>query len=513
MQMHWHVNGRRICTIEHDGHSIDWDTGILIKIDSVDEHITSDINAYWATLPEVQQESIYKAMATIKETMMVILEPKELVEELTKNVEELYRHMECDRILEWVGKGDVIKIPDDIKSEYDLTATEGPNTYLRGDYTELHALIVMLRPMGPIWGEYMKRTKGVDANILKEYRAVRLISTSDIIRTRPYSRLFDFMAHYTETSGSANGVNGVISGIGSEMLPDWLMAINTVRRLTFVASSMVGSDTSPSNIVGDIWTYSKNRIENILNKGDGAAIKVKRKAKKTGDDVSSDPERYKMKENINEGEIASLGIMLSNVERVVKCIDPTVPDDLIELVVKHSEKHGVVDPDEAQIVLMGWTIDEYTPAKSIRYVDHDTLRSVCRICQILLWHWELYDLAVLAHSEPVVSSHRCYNTGSPRTPLTKTEVATLNEIYRGNVLIPGSAVAAGTQKRPTKPVNIYMKSFEMMADHLDSRSWVIHGPAELLSKCTMVLVDDGYAIPKTLYSQLAKLISIIHNQY
>src|SRR5699024_5263625 len=103
---------------------------------------------------------------------------------------------------------------------------------LKHEYKGLVLLVLGTRLMIPIWGEYLtlnlKRLGG-----FKEYRALKLLSNTEIIQCDEMMRLRE----YVDTTGISKNDrdNAVIRGTSSEELSEYLLAILVVRELSIGA--------------------------------------------------------------------------------------------------------------------------------------------------------------------------------------------------------------------------------------------------------------------------------------
>src|SRR5690606_22049939 len=86
-------------------------------------------------------------------------------------------------------------------------------TYLRDDYRELVIFALALRPMVPIWGEYIRTSGDIAGNVYKEYAAMRLMINSWPSKCKPRERLLEYLENLIPRDPKNN--SAIWSGLGT----------------------------------------------------------------------------------------------------------------------------------------------------------------------------------------------------------------------------------------------------------------------------------------------------------
>ena len=111
---------------------------------------------------------------------------KQLSNELPAKVASLYNLMPLEEIEQWSNKFSQVQFPTGLKIQHEDDDKLPDKTYLVSDYKGLVILTLTLRPMVPIWGEYVRLIQKQTGTLFKEYVGIKLINHTQIIHSEYY---------------------------------------------------------------------------------------------------------------------------------------------------------------------------------------------------------------------------------------------------------------------------------------------------------------------------------------
>lgn len=494
-------DGRTIET-EHDGEILLWDINVLTKNDVDLSRVVADINGYWAQLPKAVQDNLFELYRQAHVTVSGFNPDNGMQMRLLEICRDLYELMPFEELKHWVVNHAKIKYPKELRTVYGEGAPETHLTYLRDEYIDLVALVVALRPMIPIWGEYINRIKEIVGSQFKEHQGVHLIAASSLIHQAPYVRLANYVQAFV--SNTPTSLEQVLNSISSETLPDWTLAIVVTRRLALCELVREGDLGDATNVVSNLYNYINSRIEN-LPKSFGGKVreKILRGREDRAEDNTSVPETYKMKESVPESHPLVAAEFLKNVVGVAKRIDPTVPPELVAQCVQAAFANRDFKILDAQITIIQYMLNRVIQARSVPLLDFDSLVRGAAITQALLWHWGIYDLALL-----VTANHTAIPItvaiGTVKVKIDQDRLQTLLGKY------PYNAQQRNRRRQTTLNLskdNVACRCIDTITESLDKYRWTFMAPQELIQRTTCASTVDT-TIPESIKLQLADFIII-----
>lgn len=489
--------------IAHREESLDFNIAKLSKKDANMDLILSDINQFFHKLPMDTQDQIWDLYVDARDVIRETVDSNRLHVRLKNIVTKLYSHLPYAMFAEFVDKEAKIRYPRDLRTQYGEGAPNSALTYLRHEYQQLLSLVVYLRPMLPIWGEYIAAISDESGAQYKEYQASRLMRETALVHCEPYVRLQDYITAFV--AGDDAPIEAILGALGSEQIPDWLLAIAMIRRLTFCELVTERHQLEPTNVVSNIYNYIRSRLEG-LPKAFGGNIRDKkpmgRADKGNGEDNTSIPELYKMKEPITEGSILVIAEYLTNPVQVAKHVEPKIPISLVQTCLRHLKYNKKFTYHQDQLTIIQFCLSKVIPTRGVPHLENEALQNATAVTQALLWCRGLYDLAALMSCEYVEGNGNSF-VGTQKIKLDVAETEALLAKYPH----------VQPQRNPKKDTllnrqktNVGHKAIESITESLDEVTWMLNAPTDLLPHLTMVAVEDGHKIPPTIKSQLCTLI-------
>jgi hypothetical protein len=250
--------------VEHNGQRVQFDTTVYstsqraLKASSVNfDEMFGYFNQYVAQLPMQQQEELFNCYVEIKQHFDSIFDITRLTNQITRCVGRIYSIITPNELRNWVLIKSGIQYPADLQLE--LTAEEARKedrvkmTYLRHDYQDLVVLGLAVRPMAPIWGEYISLQGGETGNTHKENAAMRTLRESWVMHTPAMARLRVYLECINKMT--PNSDSAILDSLATVETPDWLLSLAIVRRLVCVGLS---STDRNSSIIAKIFNFIKS---------------------------------------------------------------------------------------------------------------------------------------------------------------------------------------------------------------------------------------------------------------
>jgi hypothetical protein len=360
-----------------------------------DNSVFEEINAYMATLPAETQNKIwviYREARDILDTHYDILALQRPLKDLVHRLYELIRFENVEYWLSFRG----VRLPTTLKEQYEQRDIP-ERTYLKYDYTQLVALAVSLRPMLPIWGEFIGLTQKETGNAFKEYQAFGLLYNASIQASEPMRRLLVYIQAFVDQTIVSNSAK--LSGLSGAELPNYVLALTVVRRLTI---GQINAREDNSSLISNVHQYIQNNLKSLDRKigapkfgGNGHVVDKRGPEESLDDNKASVIEGYKLKQEFPDGDLVLLSVHTENVTSLLTAIDPDIPETYLQQCLESVSAIETVSVQPHQIALTQWVIDRGLPAHGVIQLPKPALLRVFAITQAALWHWGYYDLAAL----------------------------------------------------------------------------------------------------------------------
>jgi hypothetical protein len=199
-------------------------------------------------------------------------------------------------------------------------------TYILSDYVDLIVLIVQLRPMIFIWGEFIRNFSSATGTTFKEYSAYDLLSKTGVLETKALIKLETYVRVITPAEGSREAI---VEFISSEDYPLWNLAVLVVRKVCLFDVRGLVDDTP--TIIRHISTHIREKIKHSSNSFDG---QIRDKNDNNSDNQSEEQqtsrfEAIKTKELTTTGDRVFIERMVRNPLLLAQQLDPTCPPELV----------------------------------------------------------------------------------------------------------------------------------------------------------------------------------------
>lgn len=473
-----------------------------------------DINRYWATLPEADQADIWTVYSKIVATFREVKNEVRLHAQITNLVGELYRFINLDYLRTWMNLhsravvhpeiviGDNYRLSTAIPDEAVNYAPE--RTYDAKTYMGLLFLIVAVRPMMPIWSQYIRETKAINGTAFKEHVALGIISETALLRLPEFMKLQDYVHHNVDSTKIT--MSAIVGGVGSAEMSEWIFAICLIRK---VCIGVVLHSDSPrgveaygnsANVVANVYKHIETTITALDKSFKGRILDKNERLGAIRDEKASNAEKVIVKRELSDYLFILANAYASNPHDVVKEIDPTVPLDKIDLcIAKLASKQAFLASD-VQFHFTQWVVHKALSARFIPALDDTPRIRMMGMAQAVLWHWGFPDLACLVTATAIELPEDGVFGGEALSRITQEQITQFRELYPHYI----KRVANAQQQRGE---NVAMEAIDAVYALLAGKSWQPDAPNELMAEMTMrPFTLGGFSLPPDIKIQIANLI-------
>ena len=454
-----------------------------------------EINQYIRTLDDHVQFKIFKLYEELRDLrdndIGVSFNTQQ--KETTDIVTRLYELLDLTRLAQFAYRANVVYPEGLISRNSDQPKTSNINVninYYKEDYDGLVVLVIALRPMIPIWGEYIAINKEAVGTQYKEYRALKLLSKSSL-DSSPYMNRLRLYINEWRTTGNARSTLAddiaVLDGISSDNLTDYILGQILVRRLSLCN---IHANTEKDSIISSVYSYLKSKLSEAAN-----TFNTKKKyddggGRENGEEMSI-LEKYKISSKLTHGDREFIKEYSRSPVNVAQEIDPTIDLFILEecLELNHVLKLPI---SNHQRLLTQWTVATAFPAQGIYELSKREVTSLLSVAQAILIHWEFYELALLINASVQNGSITLVST--TRSNISDDLLKELNYLY------PYQKTYRRQQDKPNIAHDaIYKLNIELMAAMFDVY------PTQTLHE-KLDVKGTQYMCPPTLTDQIAQLL-------
>ncbi|USL86669.1 hypothetical protein CDGHABPJ_00211 [Pseudomonas phage OMKO1] len=495
---------------EHNGKRLTWTTTAYSKIRVQDQQrVFQEINDYWSGLSAEAQQHIWNCYVEIRKIMDMAMDPMRIAMSLSYYIKEMYKAMPMNSFRRWLLTIGKLYIPVDIEEVItdDSRYNRPDQTYLKHDYINLASVSLALRPLVPIWGEFIDQ--GTSQEMHKECEVISLISDCEVnhwpvdeisIDGTPVETAYDKLSAYVKfcVEDEAPTLANLYRGMSSAEVPDILQAKVMVRRLTILPLN----DATSHSIVSNMFRYVKSNL-NPAERSTADRVNDKRPDKGgiDDDDKTSFIESHKTKQRVTPGDIVAYNLDALDVVKLVHKIDDTVPVELIQECLDCVAVTATKDIYPHQILLAQWVMHKAFPARAFSHINKNAVNHLLAAAQSLMWHWGFQQVAVFMQVELYYSGDHAMSIqprNSTRIQIKYKDV--MDELY------PHQRQQRAINGVPVAPVNIAGIAVQSAHASIRSSNWIYHGPDRLFKEAEQVTQNKVLVVPATIKSVITELV-------
>ena len=518
------VEQNRIPTIitEHEGRVIHWSGRQYMRRNLVEQvNVVSHINDFWSRSPLATQGRIFDIYERCYAVIDTVREPYDMLVALRPLVAELCEMHSVDAIRNWYtwfGKG--IYIPKEMEEHYqvsDRTQVTRERTYTRTDYEELVFLVMMLRPIVPIWGEMIERVSAEVGTSNKEYTAFQILAQSSIMQAPGMEKLLLYVQHNIEAVAKTAAI--AVDGLGTEELPQNILASVLVNRVCvgdLTATQPDENGVIAYNLVVAVFKALMARFNTANNTGAAIEDQVRRKNAPQGkgdnpDDISTF-EAFKIKERFAAGTFLPYCIFTELHDEYADAVTQDRPrEDGLKLVgggyaIDHGlyahfranaghMKHYV--PETCQVRIANYVVGHVTPPEVGGYLSQQQTINMITLAQTWLWQHGHRWLAALIAARPASGDAMMVSSTGTLQKLPTEQKEMLMKLY------PMNRHTRNRQRsRASNPV---LMALDEVCEQFNSHDWLICLPDEM----ARVMFPRGHGARVACPAEIRALVALM----
>lgn len=475
----------------HLGKSIKWNISNFSRTKMVMNKMRfDDINNFFLTLSDHQQQSIFDTLCEIKETFNDAHTLSNTQKTLTEQVTRLYAFFPLDELRRYIALQAKIIYPPDLKENYSVADVNPARTYLKHEYKGLVMLVIALRIMIPIWGEYLSVNIKRVGSAFKEHLAVKLLTRTELMTSPEMVRLVNYLEATNFKKQDRD--NAILRGISNDELPDYILSGLLVRGLAI-------GEVNASEEGGSIITNIFARLRHAINDLSRRSVQVQEKFRiddKEGEDNSSKLEQYKNVQSVSIGDIEIHKYFITRSQDLALSVDKTLDLDKLKSSLELVSRMGAFVFELHNVLLVQWVLSRKVPARVIHELTASDMLSAMAVTQALLWHWGLLDLALIVTS----SRGQLSEFSPPKKQAKKTTTQILNTIYPYQTKTTSKSNTKNVAHRAADDYEKSIRGFWLLANV----------PKGLEEYHQSLLQGDRWMCPHDLLPQLTDLIVHVH---
>lgn len=482
--------------IEHNGQELDWNiVGFKRTPVAKSQEEFDYINQYCEYLSYRRQTDIFEKYIRVHEVFKDFGDFNLKQQRLTKAVTELFGIIDEDHIMDWIKNVSDIPIATNLKERYSEHDKDPHKTYLRHEYYGLVMLMVTLRFMTGIWGQYLHLNHKKVGTNFKEYTALRLLDKTWVYSCDATTRLRQYVEAWIKQNNKSEAA--VMGGVSSFELPVFVLATIMVRKLS---TGSMDAELDSGGVVVNIYRGLMTVLNDLAGKFSALSDKSAHIKDNRSDDQSnwSTCELYKIIQPMSAGQVITISHFVNQTRAVAYQIDPTLPIDILDQCIDNILSLPNYFVEQHSALLAQWTLDPAVPCRIFYNLHKDKVLTLVALAQALLWHWDFPDLALLittqADKTRLVTGAQAHRVKKRVRNDPMNELDAKYPYHKPNKIKP----------RDNNPAHQAISLFKE-----DLRAcWLQHNPPPFMQDfANEVAIDDrGSLAPDDLSTQLAELL-------
>lgn len=459
------------------------------------------INKWWLRIDADRQDKIFDLFKEAKLVMNRLHNVEALILELRPIVHELIGLHDTKEFEHWAQRHGGIWIPEELDKEYHYNyekPSSREQTYLVTDYWELVFMVLKLRVLAPIWGEFVEKTKRQSGMIFRDLNAYWLISKSDLVQGDAMVRL----KNYIDKNVKQEDINirSSIDGIGSDLYPTNLLANVLVRFLVVASLTREPSDT---HIVQVVHKTLRNRLSQNDSHQNLVLEKQNPNEEDSSEDSSSRAEKYKNKPLVPPGTIVAINKYTEYVNQIaarllLKDVLDEEEQKELEVAMKASDKMSHDVFEDCQIRLIQWVCSPIIPPRALLDINKASVMRLAGITQYVLWKTGFKEVAAFATAKSMNAEGMGSYAPEIRSHMPKHLVDKLNELfpfYRRHPL-----------KKQLKPNNEAVNEIVKIGQEIVGHTWFLNMDDEQVAELRGSAANKTYRVGYDIRVKLAELV-------
>lgn len=498
---HAGVAGNGLILIEHRGETLEFSGSVYgqaFKKGTYDPF--QQINKYWSRIDLEFQDKIFDLFLQAKSVFNETFNVNPLILQLRPIVNELIALHDTEEFERWTRYHAGIWIPEDLDAEYKYSHEKPGSreqTYLVADYWELVFMVIKLRVIAPIWGEFTEITKKESGPTFRDLNTYFTISTSSIVESLAMQRL----NHYVMKNVKQDDINirSSIEGIGSDVYQTNLIANILVRFLVIASFTRQPSDT---HLVQIIHKTLRNRLSQNESHQNAILEKINPNEDDSSEDSSSRAEKYKNKPLVPPGEFTAIEKWTEYYQAIAARLllkNELSEQEIVDLdsAMQASDAMSGHPLEECQIRIVQWVVGPIVSSRSMWDINKSSILRLAGVAQFILWNSGFKDLAGLPTARSMNAEGYGSYSSESRAHIPKDKIDRLNELYPFYRRHP--------TKKTVKPNNDAANEIMELAQALSDHTWFSNMAEEQIAELRGSAANKTFRVGYDIRIRLADL--------
>lgn len=384
-------------------------------------------------------------------------------------VHNIIDYFDYEDLCDYIKNVYKLKPPMVLKDTFDVNMEKNDSgtrvqTYLKDDYLELAALVLILKSVLPVIGHFSFVKKGYISNSHKEYILFNFIKSHPIYNLDPMQKIIGFVDKLLEVAFKQKEASSI--RIIEKRVPKDDLGIYIASQLIFnkMSTSILVDDYDGKNTITRMHGYIQSKLNTRNDNINGIRDKQALSDTESGDgDKESIIESYRITTDLPIGIEVEMDTILSSIELILSQFKREVDMVALNDAIKFTEAFRSVPINSIQVNILGTIFKDIIDPRGLDYVSLDSILNLLAIGFAYLYKLGFKYLAVLLTSSSVNTSNDdiIINTTTNRTRLPTEIAEQLAKLYPYERVI-----------NATKSVNIVIESIHNLTNSMYVYRWV-----------------------------------------
>lgn len=492
--------------VEHKGETLSWQLSVLGRSVVKTESIFDDFNKLLIYMGEEKQDKIFNLLKEIHDDLSSTMTYEMIFKSVQKKVTGILTLFDFDQVINFVNSSHDIIIPTNLVSGFVEDIAKNitrDKTYIRKDYIELVAMVLVLKSLLPVFSQYISIIQDEVGKEYKEDYVFNTISQSMYIHHHTIQKLKDYISASLRNSSGNNEIDNTIKGMTEDEYLDILLARTIIRKLIVSDLSGYTDETPKVDNNHNLITYTfkfmsqikkdSERSYNVLIKADGSS------SDQEGSSLSI-LEEFRLNHDVIIGDIVTLEHFIKNMAPIVNKLCPDLPYELAQEFQGYSQvlkKEMIYQP---QIRIIQILFKKQISPMSLMYLSKDKIIELIGVASAVLWYNDLKVLALFTGATTKESEVNMLASTGSRGRLDDKIIEEIESVY------PFTHLSRNRKETKSKLINPVVASIDSLINDLSMGIWY---STASLSRVREAYSDNNWddnrlTIPHTIRNEVGK---------
>lgn len=419
-----------ILEVSHGEEKLDFNILSLLSKNNNNDNMFLAVNGYLDQVPIYDQTQLFELLSEfyVFKNRNVDYNKLEVTSYLEALINKACIILDITHVKKWcIWNQSGIVLPSNLNDVFtydpDMNVTED-KTYIKDQYLNLVAAILIIKMISPILGEYNNYVKEISKqNLHKTYLLCinsAIANSEELEKLKTY--IVEIQASIKPQGGSRNEQYIINKGIAVDDIVENIIAEILLNKL-FNADLY----TPKSNIISIIFQVIK--AKNSPTVSETEIIRVKKDIQPNRDDMSYF-EDYRKTTDIPIGTVAEIQFSLGEIGKIINKLGVAqyYNQEFYDDEVNYSKDLAEVSIDETQIYLLGWFLAKYIDPRSLFYIESKKIIELLTLARVVTWNKGHHFISLLLTASRSTMPVNDINL-STKTSLSKDLQDALNTKY------------------------------------------------------------------------------------